>query len=196
MSVAFNLRQCSCKVKKLQRLPEAFGRSSCNLPAVISHGKQLVFPFDIVFLCSFAASQLLVSPYIFLRCFVTYDYCFIKLFFNCKIRILTVKLCKTCFGPFYHTVKALFQKSFIVHYKMSYAAVVIQVGLKNLLADLRTFNHILVHIRIGKVLNGFALPVIAKLNKFFSVLFTCKIVLIMLTLLERFVQRLVQHPVN
>ena len=79
---------------------------------------------------------------------------------------------------------------------MSYAAVVIQVGLENLLADLRTFNHILVHIRIGKVLNGFALPVIAKLNKFFSVLFTCKIVLVVLTLLKRFVKRLVQHPVN
>ena len=60
---------------------------------------------------------------------MTYNYSLKKLSFDRKIRVFPVKLCKACFSSSYHTVKALFQKSFIVHYKMAYAAVVIQVGL-------------------------------------------------------------------
>ncbi len=196
MSIALDLGHGRCKIEQLQCLPKALRRAACDLMAVVSHGKKLCFPLRICFLSRLLPGQCLISCNVFLCCLMADEHCVIELSLHCKIRILLGQLGKSLLSSSDHAVEAFLHETLIIHDQMADAAVVVQVCLENLLAHLGALLHFLIHVLVGQILNGLALPVSTQLDELLSVLFICKIVLVMFPLLEGLIQCLVEHPVD
>ena len=196
MSIALDLGHGRCKIEQLQCLPEALRRAACDLMAVVSHGKKFCFPLRICFLRRLLPGQCLISCNVFLCCLMADEHCFIEFSLHGKIRILLGQLGKPLLSSSDHAVKAFLHQALIVHHQMTDTTIVVQVRLENLLAYLRAFLHVLIHVLIGQILYGLTLPVSTQLDKLLSVLFVCKVMLVMFTLLKRLIQCLIKHPVD
>ena len=196
VSVALNLEQRGGNGEQLQCLPECLRRTGRNLPTVFRNRLQLTLAFGVVLSPSLFLRQICIAQKIFLACLEHHQrgLVLVSLFI-----VLGVLLGKSGISLIHFLddpgISQLHQAD-IVYGVVSHACVMVQIGLEDLLARLRSDALGFVQAGVDIITYRLALPILAQFHQFPAVFIASHVVLIMRTFLEGIVKNFIDDPLD
>ena len=196
MAVGFHTDQHGGKVEQLQRLPEGLGRAAGDGPAVLCDGFQLGFALGIGFGAGHLYGQVGIAQDIAGDGLQHDAHTLVEFALCAECGVVHIQTRQLFLGALEQAAKAQPHQAGIIDGQVAGAGVVVEVGLENLFACLRTLELVVVQTGVDVVVQGPALPPAAQVQDLLAFGVAADVELVVLPLLKGVVPDLVQDPVD